>query len=132
MLNYMEYWVRDALSDQFTQVFHFHRLSHHFNSKYYMEVDFKRLQEDMKHFRQKLAVILLDSDLNRIKGNPTYYQSDDEKSLHSSDCDLLDDPPNGVEDKRPTAIPAMPVDQHELIIGLCNYITSIDDAKCLE
>ena len=82
-----------------------------------MEVNFKKLQEDMKHFRQKLVVILLDSDLNRLKGNPIYYQSDDEKSLCSSDCELLDDPPNGVEDKRPTPIPAMPVDQHELIIG---------------
>ena len=97
-----------------------------------MGVDFKKLQEDMKRFRQKLAVIFLDSDLNCLKGNPTYYQSNDEKSLCSSDCELLDDPPNGVEDKRPTPIPAMPVYQHELIIGICNYITSINDANCLE
>ena len=62
----------------------------------------KKLQEDMKHFRQKIAIILLDSDLNRLKGNPTYYQSDDEKSLHGSDCELLDDPPNKIEDKQPT------------------------------
>ena len=73
-----------------------------------MGVDFKMLQEDMKHFRQKLAVILLDSDSNRLKGNRTYYQSDDEKSLCSSDCELLDDPPNGVEDKRPTQSPPCP------------------------
>ena len=48
-----------------------------------MGVDFKKLQEDIKHFRQKLAVILFDPDLNRLKGNPIYYQSDDEKGLHS-------------------------------------------------
>ena len=97
-----------------------------------MGVDFKKIAGGYVTLSTKLVVILLDSDLNLLRGNSIYYQSDDEKSLCSSDCELLDDPPNGVEDKRCTPIPAIPVDQHELITGLCNYITSIDDAKCLE
>lgn len=107
MLNYMEYWTADALSDEFTQ-------------------------EDMKHFRPKLAVILLDSELNKLKGCPLYCQSDDEAVLPNSDLEILDNPPDGFEDKRPTPIPIMPTDQRDLLVGLCNYIMLIDDAEYLE
>lgn len=107
MLNYMEYWTSNALSDQFTQ-------------------------EDMKHFRRKLAVILLDSELNKLKGGPIYHQPDDEETLANSDLEILENPPDVVKDKRPAPITIMPTDQRELLAGLCNYIMSVDDAGCLE
>uniref|UniRef100_A0A8R7V941 Uncharacterized protein n=1 Tax=Triticum urartu TaxID=4572 RepID=A0A8R7V941_TRIUA len=107
MLNYMEYWTSHALSDQFTQ-------------------------EDMKHFRQKLAVILLDSELNKLKGGPIYHQPDDQKTLANSDLNILDNPSDVVKDKCPAPITIIPTDQRELLAGLCNYILSIDDAGCLE
>jgi hypothetical protein len=40
MLNYMEYWTSDALSDEFTQVLQFYTLSHYFISKYYSKFVF--------------------------------------------------------------------------------------------
>jgi hypothetical protein len=86
----------------------------------------------MKHFRQKLAVILLDSELNKLKGGPIYHQPDDEETLANSDLEILENPPDVVKDKRPAPITIMPTDQRELLAGLCNYIMSIDDAGCLE
>ena len=86
----------------------------------------------MKHFRQKLAVILLDSELNKLKGGPIYHQPDDEETLANSDLEILDNPSDVVEDKRPAPITIIPTDQREILAGLCNYIMSIDDAGCLE
>lgn len=86
----------------------------------------------MKHFRRKLAVILLDSELNKLKGGPIYHQPDDEETLANSDLEILENPPDVVKDKRPAPITIMPTDQRELLVGLCNYIMSIDDAGCLE
>ncbi|PWZ18370.1 putative ubiquitin-like-specific protease 1B [Zea mays] len=43
LLNYIEYWTRDELSNNFTQ-------------------------DDMSHFRKKLVAILLSSDLNKRRG----------------------------------------------------------------
>jgi hypothetical protein len=86
----------------------------------------------MKHFRRKLAVILLDSELNKLKGGPIYHQPDDEETLANSDLEILENPPDVVKDKRPAPITIMPTDQRELLAGLCNYIMSIDDAGCLE
>ena len=86
----------------------------------------------MKHFRQKLVVILLDSELNKLKECPIYHQPDNEESSSNSDLELLENPPDGVKDKRPSPIPIMPTGQCELLAGLCNYIMSIYDAKCLE
>ncbi|KAE8766831.1 hypothetical protein D1007_61881 [Hordeum vulgare] len=107
MLNYMEYWTKDALSDEFTQ-------------------------EDMKHFRQKLVVILLDSELNKLKGCPLYNQYDDEVVLPNCDVEILDNPLDRIKHKRPTPIPIMPTDQRTLLAGLCNCIMLIDDAQSLE
>ncbi|XP_048571910.1 uncharacterized protein LOC125552440 isoform X2 [Triticum urartu] len=107
MLNFMEYWTTDVLTDQFTQ-------------------------EDIKHFRRKLVVILLDSELNKLKRCPIYHQPDIKENVSKSDLELLDNPPDGVKDRRPSPILSMPTDQFELLVGLCNYIMSIDDAKCLE
>jgi len=86
----------------------------------------------MKHFRQKLAVILLDSELNKLKGGPIYHQPDDQENLANSDLEILDNPSDVVKDKRPAPITIIPTDQRELLAGLCNYIMSIDDAECLE
>ena len=86
----------------------------------------------MKHFRQKLAVILLDSELNKLKGGPIYHQPDDEETLANSDLEILENPSDVVKDKRPAPITIIPTDQRELLAGLCNYIMSIDDAGCLE
>ncbi|KAE8793988.1 hypothetical protein D1007_31277 [Hordeum vulgare] len=66
MLNFMEYWIGELLSDQFTQ-------------------------EDMKEFRQKLAIILLETELNKLKGSPIYYEPDNEEKVSDSDVELLDD-----------------------------------------
>uniref|UniRef100_A0A8R7QVN9 Uncharacterized protein n=1 Tax=Triticum urartu TaxID=4572 RepID=A0A8R7QVN9_TRIUA len=107
MLNYMEYWTSHGLSDQFTQ-------------------------EDMKHFRQKLAVILLDSELNKLKGGLIYHQPDDEETLANSDLEILENPSDIVKRKRPAPITIIPTDQRELLASLCNYVMSIDDASCLE
>ena len=86
----------------------------------------------MKHFRQKLAVILLDSELNKLKGGPIYHQPDDEETLANSDLEILENPSDVVKDKRPAPITIIPTDQREILAGLCNYIMSINDAGCLE
>ena len=86
----------------------------------------------MKHFRKKLAVILLDSELNKLKGGPIYHQPDDEETLANSDIEILENPSDVVKDKRPAPITIIPTDQRELLAGLCNYVMSIDDAGCLE
>ena len=86
----------------------------------------------MKHFRKKLSVILLDSELNKLKGGPIYHQPDDQETLANSDLNILDNPSDVVKDKRPAPITIIPTDQRELLAGLCNYIMSIDDAGCLE
>ena len=88
----------------------------------------------MKHFWQKLAVILLDSELNKLKGGPIYHQPKptDEETLADSDLEILENPTDVVKDKRPAPITIIPTDQRELLVGLCNYIMSIDDAGCLE
>lgn len=86
----------------------------------------------MKHFRQKLVVILLDSELNKLKGCPLYNQYDDEVVLPNSDVEILDNPLDKIKHKRPTPIPTMPTDQRDLLAGLCNCIMLIDDAQSLE
>jgi hypothetical protein len=86
----------------------------------------------MKHFRRKLVVILLDSELNKLKGCPIYHQPGDEETLYNSDLEILENPSDGVKDKRKATVPVMPTDQRELLAGLCNSVMSIDDAGLLE
>ena len=86
----------------------------------------------MKHFRQKLAVILLDSELNKLKGCPMYHQPLNEETLANSDLEILDNPSDVVEDKCPTPITIIPTDQRQILADLYKYIMSIDDAGCLE
>ena len=86
----------------------------------------------MKHFRQKLAIILLDSELNKLKGCPMYHQPLKEETLSNSDLEVLDNPDDVVEEKRPAPITIIPTAQREILAGLCNYIMSINDAGWLE
>lgn len=86
----------------------------------------------MKHFRQKLAVILLDSELNLLKGCPIYHKPVSEETLANSDFEILDNPPDVVEEKRPVPVTIIPTDQRQILADLCKYIMSIDDAGCLE
>ena len=72
----------------------------------------------MKAFRRKLAVILHDSELNKIRGSPIYHQPKDEEN--ASDSDIMELP--SLEGKQP----------HELVDEICKYIMSINDAKSLE
>ena len=72
----------------------------------------------MKVFRRKLAVILHDSELNKIRGNPIYYQPKDEEN--GSDPDITELP--STDGKQP----------HELVDEIYKYIMSINDAKSLE
>ncbi|KAE8781745.1 hypothetical protein D1007_44945 [Hordeum vulgare] len=96
-------------------------------------------QEDMKEFRRKLAVILLETELNKLKGSPIYYEPDNEEKVSDSDVELLDDrkrkrqdSPNGAEDKSPLPTPIMSVDPHDLVDKICNDIMSINDVDLLE
>ena len=86
----------------------------------------------MKHFRQKLAVILLDSELNKLKGCPIYHQHVNEETLANFDLEILDNPSDVVEDKRPAPITIISTDHRQILADLCKYIMSIDDAGCLE
>ncbi|ONM40739.1 hypothetical protein ZEAMMB73_Zm00001d044292 [Zea mays] len=69
LLNYIEYWTGDELSDNFTQ-------------------------DDMLHFRKKLAAILLFSDINKRKGCPLYKYDKEVDAGSSSDVQILDSPTN--------------------------------------
>ncbi|AQL04011.1 hypothetical protein ZEAMMB73_Zm00001d046268, partial [Zea mays] len=158
LLNYIEYWTGDELSDNFTQ-------------------------DDMSHFRKKLAAILLSSDINKRKGCPLYKYDKEVDVGCSSDVQILDSPTNPKKrkllcvseksevlmedddgpitqadlekwfvhdwDKRtPIKIPTdectnefllsglstkdMPVTKADLIDVLCDYIMTIQDDTTLE
>ena len=68
----------------------------------------------MKQFRQKLAIILVESNPNKLKGSPIYYQSDDESN---SEVEFLYNSPDGVKDKLPTSIPIMLTYPHNYLLG---------------
>ncbi|AQK57897.1 hypothetical protein ZEAMMB73_Zm00001d052729 [Zea mays] len=76
LLNYIEYWTGDELSDNFTQ-------------------------DDMSHFRKKLAAILLSSDINKRKGCPLYKYDKEVDAGCSSDVQILDSPTNPKKKKLP-------------------------------
>ncbi|PWZ24636.1 putative ubiquitin-like-specific protease 1B [Zea mays] len=158
LLNYIEYWTGDELSDNFTQ-------------------------DDMLHFRKKLAAILLSLDINKRKGCPLYKYDKEVDAGCSSYVQILDSPTNPKKrkllcvseenevlmedddgpitqadlerwfvhdwDKRtPIKIPTdectnefllsdlstkdMPVTKADLIDVLCDYIMTIQDDTTLE
>ncbi|AQK40678.1 hypothetical protein ZEAMMB73_Zm00001d024115 [Zea mays] len=67
LLNYIEYWTGDELSDSFTQ-------------------------DDMSHFRKKMAAILLSSDLNKRRGCLLYKNEKEVDSGSPSDVEILENP----------------------------------------
>ncbi|PWZ57978.1 putative ubiquitin-like-specific protease 1B [Zea mays] len=67
LLNYIEYWTGDELSDSFTQ-------------------------DDMSHFRKKMAAILLSSDLNKRRGCLLYKNEKEDDSGSPSDVEILENP----------------------------------------
>ncbi|ONM60906.1 hypothetical protein ZEAMMB73_Zm00001d022522 [Zea mays] len=67
LLNYIEYWTGDELSDSFTQ-------------------------DDMSHFREKMAAILLSSDLNKRRGCLLYKNEKEVDSGSPSDVEILENP----------------------------------------
>ncbi|XP_062232997.1 uncharacterized protein LOC133930374 [Phragmites australis] len=130
MLNYMEYWTGDVLSDNITQ-------------------------DDMIQFRTKLAAILLSSELNKRKGHPS-VEENDEESGSPDDVVMLKNPPNlckrsqqsvqskvmntnksADETRDQSSLCALsmvdiPIGKKELTDVVCNYIMLIDDAETLE
>ncbi|AQK78261.1 hypothetical protein ZEAMMB73_Zm00001d035061 [Zea mays] len=69
LLNYIEYWTGDELSDSFTQ-------------------------DDMSHFRKKLAAILLSSYMNKRRGYPIYKYDKEVHTGSPSDVEILYSPTN--------------------------------------
>ncbi|AQK73498.1 hypothetical protein ZEAMMB73_Zm00001d017577 [Zea mays] len=70
ILNYIEYWTGDELSDSFTQ-------------------------DDMSHFRKKkLAAILLSSYMNKRRGYLIYKYDKEVHTGSPSDVEILDSPTN--------------------------------------
>ncbi|XP_035814844.1 uncharacterized protein [Zea mays] len=67
LLNYIEYWTGDELSDSFTQ-------------------------DGMSHFRKKMAAILLSSDLNKRRGCLLYKNEKEVDSGSPSDVEILENP----------------------------------------
>ncbi|PWZ13656.1 Ubiquitin-like-specific protease ESD4 [Zea mays] len=67
LLNYIEYWTGDELSDSF-------------------------IQDDMSHFRKKMAAILLSSDLNKRRGCLLYKNEKEVDSGSPSDVEILENP----------------------------------------
>ncbi|ONL99897.1 hypothetical protein ZEAMMB73_Zm00001d029972 [Zea mays] len=158
LLNYIEYWTGDELSNSFTQ-------------------------DDMSHFRKKLAAILLSSYMNKRRGYLIYKYDKEVHTGSPSDVEILDSPTNHkkrkllyvldnsevlMEDEdgpitqadlqrwfvdewdktTPTKVSAdgctddflmsglstkdMPVTKADLIDVLCDYIMAIQDDRTLE
>ncbi|KAM0826346.1 hypothetical protein ACQ4PT_068928 [Festuca glaucescens] len=112
MLNFMEYWTGDMLSDNITQ-------------------------EDMKSFRRKLVAILHDSELNKIRGSPIYDQYKDQENESDSDITELpslqeEHPRDVARENNPLPICTVSTNPHMLVDEICKYIMSIDDATCLK
>ncbi|XP_037474052.1 uncharacterized protein LOC119350214 [Triticum dicoccoides] len=61
-----------------------------------------------------------------------YHQPLNGETLANSDLEILDNPSDVVEEKRPAPNTIIPTDQREILAGLSNYIVSINDVGCLE
>ncbi|WVZ83862.1 hypothetical protein U9M48_030958 [Paspalum notatum var. saurae] len=131
MVTYAEYWTGDKLSNNFTQA-------------------------DMTHFRQKLAAILLSSDLNERKGQPIYKKEEDNMDGNPSSVKILEafltpnkrkrhPSPDNVIIKEGKADGCadhflmsglstmdMPVTKADFIDVVCDYIMAIEDPTTLE
>nr|XP_051190676.1 uncharacterized protein LOC127304002 [Lolium perenne] len=118
MLNFMEYFTGDILSDIPEQV-------------------------NMTNFRNKLAIILVDSHLNDDNIRNRDLKDDEEQTFDPTDCVIVDGPPKNIKTSKLASeigfisqslllLPsANPTDQ-ELIDELCLYISTVDDIPSLE
>jgi hypothetical protein len=99
------------------------------------------LQEGVKPFREKIAIILHESDMNDIKGTPQYYQPDD--SEDTDGVEILDNidhttievshSSKGTKDATPTTfVPNTPINKNELVCKLRSYIMTIHNADSQE
>ena len=108
----MEYWTGVELSDNFTQVYQKSYHIHIYNDMINNTIYFLTLQADIKHFRPKLAAILLSSDLNKRKGCPLYKnktnKSTEDNETDSSGVEILEPSPN--PNKRKRSPPISPED----------------------
>jgi hypothetical protein len=97
----------------------------------------------MTDFRNKLAVILVDSHLNDDNIRNRDLKDDEEQIFDPTDCVIVDGPPKNIKTSKLASeigfisqsllhVPsANPTDQ-ELIDELCLYISTVDDIPSLE
>lgn len=141
----MEYFTGDFLSDTPEQVYPSKYIDTYYMVYHYLKVTLiTTLQVHMTHFRNKLAVILVDSELNDDGMRNRYLEDEDKRSPKklktsnpSSQVDLTSQSflhlsRGGAENKHPLSVHIMPTDQRKLVDELCKHIMSIEDAKCLE
>jgi hypothetical protein len=79
----------------------------------------------MKEFHRKLVVILVESELNKIKEKTIYYQPSNEENVSNSNFMIVDD-------KHPISVHMMLIDPCKLVDELCKHIMLIQDAKFVE
>src|SRR4051794_15672007 len=97
----------------------------------------------MTDFRSKLAVILVDSELNDDTVRNRDLADDDNENIDPNDCVILDGPPKIMKTSKLSSeigfisqsllrSPSIKPTQEELIDELCLYISTVDDVPSLE
>jgi hypothetical protein len=91
----------------------------------------------MTKFWRKLIVILLESELNKIKGKPIYFQPSGKEHVSNSYCMIVDcrntqNLSDQAQDQSSILSHIMSMDQRELFHELRKHIMSITDANALE
>ena len=97
----------------------------------------------MTDFRSKLAVILVDSQLNDDTIRNRDLEDDDDQTCDPTDCFIVDEPPKTMKTSKLSSeigfisqslflSPSVKPTQEQLIDELCLYISTIDDVPSLE
>ncbi|KAM0837795.1 hypothetical protein ACQ4PT_061397 [Festuca glaucescens] len=118
MLNFMEYFTGDILSDIPEQV-------------------------NMTDFRRKLAVILVDSHLNDDNIRNRDLKDDEDHTFDPTDCVIVDGPPKNIKTSKLSSeigfisqslllSPSVNPTDEDLIDELCLYISTVHDVPSLE
>ena len=126
MLQFIEYWTGHKLSHPVTQVIRegWQKCIANLIQCCNILILIIFLQEDVKPFRQKVAIILHESDLNDIKGTPEYHNPADD-IIDTDGVEILDPPPAMV-------VLRMPLNKNELLCKLRGHIMSIHNADSRE
>lgn len=83
----------------------------------------------MKEFCRKLIVVLVEFELNKIKGKPIYYKPTNEENVSTSDCMIVESSKQlDLSDK----VHIIPTNPRKLVDELFQHIMSIQDLKLLE